>query len=820
MKKRVLIVGGVAGGATAAARLRRLDEELEIIMFEKGEHVSFANCGLPYYIGDVISKRESLLVQTPEGLKKRYNLDVRTLSEVTKINTKEKKVEIKDISNNKIYSESYDYLILSPGAEPIKPPISGLETANNVFTLRNLKDTDRIKEHVTKNQLKEAVIIGGGFIGVEMAENLHNLGLKVNIVEMGNQVLSPLDYEMACIVHNHLIEKGINLVLEDGVKSFQENGKYVELQSGKKLNSDITILAIGVKPESKLALDAGLKLNEKGGIIVNEYLETSVKDIYAIGDAIQVNDYILGEPTQVPLAWPANRQGRMVADNICGKQEKYKGTLGTAIVKVFDLTIAVTGTNEKKLQKSGREYLQVHIHPGSHAGYYPGSSAISLKLTFNNEGKIFGAQGVGRDGVDKRIDVIATAIKGHLKVKDLQDLELAYAPMYSSAKDPVNMLGYTAQSIIDNDVKTIQWNEIEKLDANKYQILDVREAGEFELGNIKGAINNPLSNLREEITNGSFKIDKEKTLVVYCQVGLRGYVISRFLKQHGFKVLNLDGGYKTYSNVFVPSKSKVEAEDTGISKELNITLSNQNMNENQFIDASGLQCPGPLQMIYEAMKNLQDGQILKVVATDPAFHIDIEKWCERTGNTLLKKYQEGSQYFVVIQKMGGQAEGIRVKHFGDNKLTMIVFDGDLDKAIASFIIANGAAAFGKEVVMFFTFWGLNILRKPEGAKVKKNLIEKMFGMMMPRGASKLGLSKMQMFGMGPLMIKYIMKSKNVKSIEELMSDAQKNGVRLVACTMSMDVMGIKKEEFIDGVELGGVASYLGEADSANVNMFI
>lgn len=819
MKKKVLIVGGVAGGATAAARLRRLDEELEIIMFEKGEHVSFANCGLPYYIGDVISKRESLLVQTPEGLKKRYNLDVRTLSQVTKINPKNKEVEIHDLANNKKYSETYDYLILSPGAEPIKPNISGLDSASNVFTLRNLKDTDKIKEFVTKNPLKEAVIIGGGFIGLEMAENLHGLGLKISIVEMGNQVLSQLDLEMASIVHNELIEKGINLILSDGVKSFQENGKVIELQSGKKINSDITILSIGVKPESHLAQDAGINVNEKGGIVVNEYLETSIQDIYAIGDAIQVNDYITGDPTQIPLAWPANRQGRIVADNICGKKEKYKGTLGTAIVKVFDLTVAVTGVNEKRLQKSEKEYLQSHIHPGSHAGYYPGASAISLKLLFNKEGKILGAQGVGRDGVDKRIDVIATAIKGHLKVKDLQDLELAYAPMYSSAKDPVNMLGYVSQSIIENEVKTIQWSEIDKLDLNQYMILDVREPGEFELGSIKGAVNNPLSNLREEVTNGKINLDKEKTLVVYCQVGLRGYVISRFLMQHGFKVLNLDGGYKTYSSVFTPTISKVETEDTGISR-TNVDLNNTNMNEDQFIDASGLQCPGPLQMIYEATKNLKDGQILKVVATDPAFHVDIEKWCERTGNTLLKKYAEGKKYYVVIQKMGSQAEGMRVKHFGDNKLTMIVFDGDLDKAIASFIIANGAASFGKEVVMFFTFWGLNILRKPEGAKVKKNLIEKMFGMMMPRGAAKLGLSKMQMFGMGPLMIKYIMKKKNVKSIEELMNDAKKNGVRLVACTMSMDVMGIKAEEFIDGVELGGVASYLGEADSANINMFI
>ncbi|MGN7298312.1 CoA-disulfide reductase [Ferdinandcohnia sp. SAFN-114] len=547
MGKKIVVVGGVAGGATAAARLRRLDESSQIVLFERGEHISFANCGLPYYIGETIQKREKLLVQTVDGMSKKFNLDIRNVSEVTKINRDTKTVSVKNLKTGEEYEESYDVLVLSPGAKPLVPPIPGLNEAENVFTLRNIPDTDKIKSFVDHKQPKEAVVIGGGFIGLEMAENLVERGVKVTLIEMANQVMAPLDYEMAAIVHKHLIEKGVNLLLKDGVKAFEDQGKTVILSSGNKVSTDMIILSIGVRPENTLAADAGLDVAERGGIKVNEYLQTSDESIYALGDAIEVVDFISRISAMVPLAGPANRQGRIVANNIYGKNEKYHGTLGTAIAKVFDLAVATTGNNEKVLQKLGKDYKVLHIHPASHAGYYPGAHPIALKLIFEEStGKIFGAQAVGADGVDKRIDVIATAIKGGLTVFDLTELELAYAPPFSSAKDPVNMAGYVAANMIEEDVETIQWNEIDSIIEDGGLLIDVREPSEREAGYIKGSVNIPLGEIRGRLE----ELPKDNTIYVSCQVGLRGYLATRILMANGFKVKNLDGGWKTYSAVY------------------------------------------------------------------------------------------------------------------------------------------------------------------------------------------------------------------------------------------------------------------------------
>lgn len=547
MLKKIIIVGGVAGGATAAARLRRIDETSEIIIFEKGEHISFANCGLPYYIGEVIQNRDALLVQTVEGMSKKFNLDIRNLTEVTKINRQEKTVTVKRVDTGKEYTESYDELILSPGARPIVPPIPGLNDATNIFTLRNIPDTDKIKAWVDEKQPKKAVVIGGGFIGLEMAENLHHRGVEITIVEMANQVMAPLDYEMATIVHQHLAAKGATLILEDGVSKFEDNGNTVILSSGTRLESDITILSIGVRPENELAVNAGLSVGERSGIKVNEYMQTDDPSIYAIGDAVEVQDYIQQIPTMVPLAWPANRQGRIVADNIYGKKISYKGTLGTAIAKVFDLTVATTGNNEKTLKKLGLPYEAVHIHPASHAGYYPGGFPISLKLTFNSEdGTIYGVQGVGRDGVDKRIDVIATAIKGGLTVFDLPELELAYAPPFSSAKDPVNMLGYVASNVANGVLKVVHFDKVNELIEKNTIFIDVREKVEVDMGMIPGSINIPLGELRNRL----HQLPKDQPIYVTCQVGLRGYLATRILEENGFEAINLSGGYKTYASVY------------------------------------------------------------------------------------------------------------------------------------------------------------------------------------------------------------------------------------------------------------------------------
>lgn len=542
---KVLVVGGVAGGASAAARLRRLDENAEIILFEKGEYISFANCGLPYYIGDVIKDREKLIVVTPEAMAKRFKIDVRTNNEVIKINPNDKSVLVHDSLQNKTYEETYDKLILSPGADPIKPPMPGID-GKNIFTLRNIPDTYMIKNYVNDNNPHSALVVGGGFIGLEVAENLKNLGLNVTVVELADHVMAPLDFEMAQIVHQHLKDNGINLILKDGVKEFIQNEKStnVVLNSGKTIDTDMVILGIGVRPDVKLAKDAGLEIGPARGIKVNKYMQTSNPDIYAVGDAVDCIDFISNSEASIPLAGPANKQGRIAADNIVGRNVTYDGTQGTSVVKIFDLTVATTGNNERLLNKSGVNYESVIIHLNSHASYYPDALPITIKLLFSkDDGKVLGAQIVGFDGVDKRIDVIATAIRAHMTVYDLEELELSYAPPYSSAKDPVNMAGFVASNVLKGDVNVINWDEIGTLDKSKAFILDVRTKMEYELGNIEGSVNIPVDELRDRLD----EVPKDKGIIVYCQVGLRGYIAYRILVQNGFKsIKNLNGGYKTY----------------------------------------------------------------------------------------------------------------------------------------------------------------------------------------------------------------------------------------------------------------------------------
>ncbi|OIJ19273.1 CoA-disulfide reductase [Anaerobacillus alkalidiazotrophicus] len=646
MSKKIVIVGGVAGGATAAARLRRLDETSKIVMFEKGEHISFANCGLPYYIGETITDREKLLVQTVEGMSNKFKLDIRNLSEVIDINRNNNTVTVKDLRTGEQYEEGYDQLVLSPGARPIVPPIPGLKEANAIFTLRNIPDTDRIKSYVDHKNPKRAVIVGGGFIGLEMAENLYERGLYVTIIEMADQVMAPLDYEMASIIHTHLKDKGINLILSDGVKSFEDEGKKVVTQIGKEIETDMIILSIGVRPENELAVRAGLNVGERGGIQVNEYLQTSDPTIYAIGDVIEVKDYINEQPTMIPLAWPANRQGRIVADNIYGKNVRYNGTLGSSIAKVLDYTVATTGNNEKTLKRLGIPYQVVHLHPGSHAGYYPGASPIALKLIFDKEtGKIYGAQAVGKDGVDKRIDVIATAIKGNLSVMDLVDIELAYAPPYSSAKDPVNMAGYVATNIVEGVLETVQWNEIDEIVTNGGTLIDVRNPIELEMGYIKGSKNIPLDDLRDRLA----ELQKNETIYVSCQVGLRGYLATRILQENGFNVKNLDGGWKTYSSVF--SHTNVDNHVT-ITNDEGVAIRQKELEEiDVSIDVTGIQCPGAIMSVSKAMNEMMDGQVLEITASDVNFIKDLSTWCECNGYIIFKQLNEKKMVKTYIQKI-------------------------------------------------------------------------------------------------------------------------------------------------------------------------
>ncbi|WP_416037858.1 FAD-dependent oxidoreductase [Lactococcus formosensis] len=541
MKKKIVIIGGVAGGMSAATRLRRLNEMDDIIIFEKGPYVSFANCGLPYYIGGDIKKRDSLIVQSSAALKKRFNLDIRENSEVIEINSEEKTVYVK--SEGEIYTESYDKLILSPGAKPFIPPISGLETTNNIFTLRNIPDVDKIVKYIDDFEPKTATIIGAGFIGLEMAENLANRGLSVTIVEKAPHVLPTIDTEMAAFVNEELIKHKINIITNVAAVKFHNDT--ILLETDETLQSDLTILSVGVQPETTLAKNTGISLGLRDAILVDENYETSIKDIYAVGDAIVVKNQ-LGKDALISLASPANRQGRQVADVINGLPVKNKGAIGTAIVRVFELQIASTGLSEHQLNLLGLKHKIVHITSNNHAGYYPGATSITLKLIFNPEtGEILGAQAVGKEGVDKRIDVLSTAIKANFTVFDLPELEFTYAPPFGSAKDPVNMAGYAATNLISGQSQNIQWHELEKELSKGKVLLDVRNNNELEKGKFKNSKNIPLDELRTRLD----ELNKETEYIVSCQSGLRSYNAERILKQNGFKVKNLDGAFGLYSKV-------------------------------------------------------------------------------------------------------------------------------------------------------------------------------------------------------------------------------------------------------------------------------
>jgi NADPH-dependent 2,4-dienoyl-CoA reductase/sulfur reductase-like enzyme/rhodanese-related sulfurtransferase len=544
---RLVIVGGVAGGASAAARARRLSEDAEIVLFERGADISFANCGLPYYLGEVIAERDKLLVVTPARMKNRYKIDVRTGSSVQSIDRKLKRVRVHELATGRIYDESYDKLILAPGAAPILPALPGIELLG-IHTLRNMADVDRIKS-VLDHGIDEAVVVGAGFIGLEMVENLVGRGIRVTLIELQDQVLPPLDAEMTTPIANHLREKGVSLLLNDSAEGFEsDQGRLVvRLKSGRRVSGQVVILGIGVRPENRLAVEAGLDVGHHGGIRVNEHMRTADPDIYAVGDAVEITDFVTGESTQVPLAGPANRQGRIAADRIFGRASRYRGTQGTAIVRVFDRTAAMTGASEKTLRRLARPYRKVYVHPTQHAGYYPGAEAMTIKLLFEPEnGRVLGAQIVGSEGVDKRIDVLAVAIQAGMTALDLEEMELAYSPQYGSAKDPINMAGFVAAGLLRGDhpqVSVDRLSEMEHRGAGEQPILlDVRTPEEYGRGHIPGARNIPLDELRDRLD----EVPKDQPVVAYCQVGQRGYLATRMLIQEGYDASNLSGGFRAY----------------------------------------------------------------------------------------------------------------------------------------------------------------------------------------------------------------------------------------------------------------------------------
>ncbi len=811
-----LIIGGVAGGATAAARIRRVSESDDIVLFEKGEYISYANCGLPYYIGGTIADRDRLFVQTPEAFGRRFNIDVRVRSEVLSIDKEAKKVKVKS-PDGSIYEESYDKLLMSPGAMPLIPPLPGIGS-EGIFTLRNVADTDAVKSYMKEHAVRRTAIVGAGFIGLEMAENLHEAGVEVAIVEMADQVMTPVDYSMAAIVHQHLQQKDVRLYLKTAVSAFEkkENGISVMFRSGEKIEVDLVILSIGVRPVVSLAVEAGLEIGPRGGIKVNEYLRTSDSSIYAVGDAIEYPHPVDGRPWLNYLAGPANRQARIVADNmVFGDKVRYEGSIGTSIAKVFDLTVAAAGMSAKRLKESGIDYRSITIHPNSHAGYYPGAASMTVKLLFSPaDGRLFGAQIVGYDGVDKRIDLIAQVIKNGGVVSDLVRTEHAYAPPYSSAKDPVALAGYVAENVLSGRMTPIYWREVCDMDRSAVTLVDVRTPEEFAAGGVEGAINIPLDSMRQSLD----RIPADKPVVVYCAVGLRGYLASNILRQHGFKdVRNLIGGLKTYraatSGIETPRPfaSRV-SEETAVPDKSDMSVALK-------VDACGLSCPGPILRLKEAIESVNEGQVLEITSTDPGFVRDAEAWCVSTGNTFLSKDSSKGVHVIRVRKGDIQKENVCADTGGKGK-SFILFSDDLDKVLATFVLANGAAATGEKVTIFFTFWGLNAIKKQKKPKVTKDIFGKMFGMMLPGDSRKLKLSKMNMAGIGSKMMRHIMKKKNVESLESLRDMAIANGVEFIACQMSMDVMGVDKEELLDNVTIGGVATYMNRAEDSSLNLFI
>ncbi|OGV47976.1 MAG: hypothetical protein A2X49_01325 [Lentisphaerae bacterium GWF2_52_8] len=823
---KIVIVGGVAGGATAAARARRLDEKAEILIFERGEFVSFANCGLPYHVGGAISKRENLLLMSPAAFKKKMNIDVRVRHEVLSIDRSAKQVEVRNLASGESFREPYDKLILSTGSSPLRPPIPGADDPD-VHTLWTLPEMDMIIERM-KTGAKSAVVIGAGFIGLELVENFRQRGLEVVLIQRQGHVLRPFDPEMAHPLAEELRSNGVKLLLDANAsaieKTISKNGQVhfkVTLQEGGSVSGDIVVLSAGVKPNSELAREAGLALGPQGGILVDAALKTSDPDILAVGDAIQVKDFVLEVPAMIPLAGPANRQGRIAAANALGADERYEGSQGTSVCKVFDLVAASSGPNEQSLRQAGREYFAVYVHPYSHVTYYPGASMMHIKALFDKSGKILGAQIVGRDGVDKRIDILSTAIRHGFSAADFASLELSYAPPYGAAKDPVNFVGFVAENILSGGSVPVYPDAI----PGDAFLLDVREPDEFDCGALPGAVNIPLGELRKRMG----ELPKDREIIAYCRVGIRGYNAECLLRPNGFKVKNLSGGYLTW-RFFNPEKQELSMTlSSTVQKSCAATAaasscSCSDEDKVRELNVCGLQCPGPIVAVKKALDEMCPGETLKVTASDEGFLRDLPSWCKSAGQTLLEIKRQGAVIEARVQKSAAalaQAVPSSCSVSAPSKrTTLVLFSNDLDKAMAAFIIGTGFASLGHEVNIFCTFWGLNVLRKDAPPALRKDILSRMFGMMMPCGARKLALSKMHMLGMGTAMMKHVMATKNVSDLPSLIAQARGMGVKLLACEMAMNVMGIQKAELIDGVETAGVANFASLAEQGGPVMFI
>lgn len=850
---KVLIIGGVAAGASAAARLRRLDESANIILFEKGSFISYANCGLPYHIGGVIPRRNSLLVMPKEKFEAWFHVDVRIQSEVVEIRREEKTVRVRTPEGE--YTESYDKILLATGSSAVDLHTPG-DDDPRISHLWTFADMERVQRQI-QDGAQNAIVVGAGFIGLETAENLKERGLNVTLVQRGNHVLPTIDGEMSHFLEQELTRAGIRLLLNETIDKYEtskneetntnvENGDKNQLSailhSGERLPADLVIVGTGVRPNSELAQKAGLECGPRGHIVVNERLQTSDPDIYAAGDSIEVVDPIFGEKTSIPLAGPANKQGRIAANNLCGGNSTYDGTLGASVVKVGSLTAGSVGWTEARLRQMNKPFQKIYIHPASNAAYFPGGNQMHIKLMFAEDGSILGAQIVGGKGVDKRIDVIAQAIRTGRKAPELGTLELAYAPPYNSAKDPVNYAGFVASNVLSGISKVVQADEIPE-DA---LILDVREPEENELGAIPGAVNIRLGDLRNRLN----ELNRARKIVTCCQVGLRGYLAERILRQNGFDVCNLSGGYLTWK-MFHPEKNTTQAaqapQTAQVTQAVQVTQATQTSQNAQtpgkcsssecarfsesqiseILDVRGLPCPGPVITLKKTFTSLEEGGRIRILAAS-SFENDLIRWIDGNGNRLIEIVRKSDFVEAVVEKSAHSSSANTVSEGTNsangvnnaNSVAIVLFSNDLDKALAAMIIANGFVASGVQVSIFFTFWGLSVLRKTPEKAVQKNFMSRMFGWMLPKGADDLKLSKMNMGGLGTSMMKKVMREKNVLTLPELIRAARENGVKFIACEMAMDVMGLTRDELADVDEVVSVASFVELAKNGKNALFI
>ncbi|AWI08679.1 FAD-dependent oxidoreductase [Ereboglobus luteus] len=817
---RVLIVGGVAAGASAAARARRLSEGAHITIIERGPDVSFANCGLPYHIGGEIADRSRLALHTPESLAELLNVEVRTRTEAVAIDARGRTLALRNLDTGAEETLSYDKLVLAPGAAPLRPPLPGIDNPA-IHTLRSLQDMDRIKAAAAS--ARSVLIVGGGFIGLEMVEQLRHLEKQVTLVETNDQVLPQVDAEIAGPIASTLRTHDVELVLGDAAESFAPgkspagDAVVTRLKSGREITADMVILSIGVKPENALASAAGLELGARGAIKVNQWMQTSDPDIYAAGDVVEGADRIFGGAMHLALGGPANRQGRVIADHIFLGPEKahpYPGHIGTAIVRVFDMAAGVTGWTEKRLRQAGTAFESTIVTDHQHAGYYPGATPLTIKLLWSPaDGRLLGAQAFGADGVDKRLDVLATALAGRMSIDELAQLELAYAPPFGSARDVVNTAAFTAQNQRDGLVKIVP-----KITADRH-LIDVRPQAVASIDPLPDSTNIPFSDLRSRLG----ELDAGKKYAVTCSLGKTSYFAARILMQHGFDVVSVAGGLKMSRPVESEKTQPQPATAAPVSKDGSLP---EDARIVESLDCTGMSCPGPLLQLKSRMETLASGAELHVTASDPGFAHDVRAFCRSANHELLGVSSGKGIISARIRKTAGASISAPATSSPQatarrKGATVVVFSGEMDKVMASLVIANGAAALGGKVTMFFTFWGLNALRRERPVQVpgKKSLLDRMFSWMLPRGLSRLPLSKMNFGGAGRAMMKHQMATKNLPNLAGLLGSAKMSGVRFVACTMSMEAMGIQPEELIDGVEFGGVADYLDSAELSGTNLF-